>query len=173
LYVPEKKKDATIMVVCAHGEVAVFCEKHNIEILESYSGDLESYRGSCAVIVTDQQMTREQYESLKCSMFIRGQELISTEWTDDAVILALLRQAVENSKKHGGRNPFGFRKKKGELIEIPAMMEVARRIIEMRDAGYTWEYIRNHDEIRHANGEMIGLSTIQKIVDNREKYERK
>jgi hypothetical protein len=153
------------MVVCAHGEVAGFCEKHGIEILESYNGDLKDYSGSCAVIVTDQQMTREQYESLKCTMFGRGLEVISTEWTDDAIIVALLRQTVERRKKRGGRQMFGFTKKNGVIVEIPARMATARGIIEMRDSHKTLR------EIRERYG--LSLSTIQTIINNRDKYERK
>lgn len=153
------------MVVCAHGEVAGFCEKHNIEILERYNGDLKDYSGSCAVIVTDQQMTREEYETLKCTMFGRGLELISTEWTDDAIIVALLRQTVERRKKRGGRQMFGFTKKNGVIVEIPARMATARGIIEMRDNHKTLR------EIRERYG--LSLSTIQTIINNRDKYERK
>jgi hypothetical protein len=161
------------MVVCAHGEVAVFCEKHNIEILERYNGDLEDYSGNCAVIVTDQKMTREQYESLKCTMFGRGLEVISTDWTDDAIILALLRQTVERRKKRGGRQMFGFTKKNGVVVEIPEMMEVARRVIELRDAGITLKGIRSDGNVKHPDGRKISMSTIQLIIKNRDKYERK
>lgn len=161
------------MVVCAHGEVAVFCEKHNIEILERYSGDLEDYSGNCAVIVTDQQMTREQYESLKCTMFGRGLELISIDWTDDAIILALLWQTVERRKKRGGRQMFGFTKKNGVVVEIPEMMEVARRVIELRDAGITLKGIRSDGGVKHPDGRKLSVTTIQTIVKNRDKYERK
>lgn len=161
------------MVVCAHGDVAGFCEKHEIEILESYNGDLENYSGNCAVIVTDQQMPREAYEALKCTMFGRGIELISTEWTDDAIILALLRQTIARRKKRGGRQPFGYMKRNGQIIEIPETMEVARKIIEMKDAGYTLKVIREDDSIRHTGGKKLAISTIQQIIKNREKYERK
>lgn len=160
------------MVVCAHGDVDKFCEKHKIEILERYNGDLEDYIGNCVVIVTDQQMTREQYESLKCTMFGRGLEVISTEWTDDAIILALLRQTVDRRKRRGGRNPFGYRKEDGELVEIPMLIDVARDVIRMRDAGRTLKYIRDHEDIRHLDGKKISMSTIQLIIKNRRMYEK-
>ena len=150
------------MVVCAHGNVVGFCEKHKIEILERYNGDLDNYNGNCAVIVTDQQMTREEYESLKCTMFGRGLEVISTEWTDDAIIVALLRHTVERRKKRGGRQMFGYMKQNGIVVEIPAKIAVARRIIEMRDAGKTLRDI--------AKSEGLSVTTVQTIVGNREKY---
>lgn len=161
------------MIVCAHGDVAGFCEKHEIEIMESYDGDLEDYSGNCVVIVTNQQMTREQYEYLKCTMFGRGVELVSTDWTDDAIIVALLRQTVDRRKRRGGRNPFGYRKENGEFVEIPMLIEVARDVIKLRDAGHTLRYIRDHEDIRHLDGKKISMSTIQLIIKNRDKYERK
>lgn len=160
------------MVVCAHGNVVDFCERYDMKILESYAGDLESYRGNCAVIVTDQKMPREKYDSLKCSMFSRGVELVSTEWTDDEVIVRLLRGQIEQRGKRGGRHPFGFYQKKGMIVENPAKMEVVRRILELRDAGMTYREIREDPGVRHPDGGELSLSTIQIIVKNRERYEK-
>ena len=161
------------MVVCAHGEVAGFCEKHEMKILERYRGDLSDYKGSCTVIVTDQQMTREEYESLKCVLFGRRVELVSVDWTDDAVILALLRNQIIRRGKRGGRQPFGFYKKNGVIAEIPEVIAVARKIIELRDAGWTLRDIKEHRDVRHPDGGELGLSTIQQIIKNRDKYEGK
>lgn len=160
------------MVVCAHGSVSEFCKNHEMEILEVFAGDLNDYKGKCAVIVTDQQMTREEYESLKCVLFGRGYELISTEWTDDAIILALLRQTIERRKKRGGRQIFGFYKKNGVITEIPEMIAVARKIIELRDNGWCLREIQGHKDIRHPDGGVIGISTIDSILKNRERYEK-
>lgn len=153
------------MVVCAHGDVAGFCEKHGIEILERYNGDLKDYSGSCPVIVTDQHMTREEYESLKCTMFSRGVELVSVDWTDDAIIVALLRQTIERRRHRGGRQVFGFYKKNGVIAEIPEKIGMARRIIALRDSGETLRDI--------AKSEGLSVSTVQTILNNRDKYERK
>ena len=161
------------MVVCAHGDVFRFCEEHEMEILEKYEGDLLSYNGKCLVIVTDQKMTREEYESLKCKVFGHGYELVSVDWTDDAIILALLRQTIANHKKRGGRQPFGFYKKNGDLVEIPKLMYVARLIIELRDSGMTLRGIQNFPEIHHLDYRKISVSTIQQIIKNRDKYEGK
>lgn len=160
------------MVVCAHGDVLRFCEEHEMEILEKYEGDLSGYKGKCAVVVTDQQMTREEYESLKCAMFGRGYELVSVDWTDDAVILALLRQTIANRKRRGGRQPFGFYKRNGVIAEIPEMAATARRVIELRDKGWTLRDIKEHSDARHPDGGELGLSTIESIIKNRERYEK-
>lgn len=159
------------MVVCAHGDIAKFCEKYDMQILESFTGDLREYRGNCAVVVTDRKMTREEYDSLKCEFFGRGLELVSIEWLDDEVILRLLRNQVDQRKKRGGRQMFGFYKKNGVIAENPAMVAVARRIIELRDAGLTYREIAEDAEVRHSNGKKLATSTIQQIIKNRGRYE--
>lgn len=159
------------MVVCAHGKVKWFCRKYNMRILETYESDLASYRGNCAVVVTDQQMPREAYDSLKCSLFAKGVELVSTEWADDEVILRLLRNQIERRGRHGGRQPWGFRKYKGRVVEIPETIAIARRIISLRDSGKTYREIREDPRVRRLDGGELSLSTIQVIIKNRERYE--
>ena len=158
------------MVVCAHGDVIEFCERYDMQILECYIGYLEDYKGNCAVVVTDQRMTRKEYDSLKCELFGRGVELVSVDWVDDEVILRLLQNQVDRRKKRGGRQMFGYYKKNGQIIENPAMISVARKIIALRDAGMTYREIREDTDVRHPNGKVIALSTIQQIIKNREKY---
>ena len=159
------------MVVCAHGKVAEFCETHEMQILETYEGNLEDYKGNCPVVVTDRKMTRQEYDDLKCKLFSRGVELVSVDWTDDEVILRLLRNQVEQRSKRGGRQMFGFYKRKGVIVENPGQIVVARRIIELRDAGMTLRGIREHEDVRHLDGSEISMSTIQTIIKNREVYE--
>jgi hypothetical protein len=105
-------------------------------------------------------------------MFGRGLEVISTEWADDAIIVALLRQTVESRRKRGGRQMFGFYKRNGAVVENPAMMAVARRILKLRDAGFTYREISEDPKVRHHNGKKMAVSTIQKVVTNREFYEQ-
>lgn len=152
------------MVVCAHGEVAAFCETHEMQILEKYEGDLGAYAGNSPVIVTDQKMTRQEYDALKCALFGRGVELVSTEWTDDEVILRLLWNQIDNRGKRGGRQMFGFHKRKGMIVEIPEKIEMARMIIKLRDSGKT---LREICEVAD-----LSMSTVQTIIKNREAYER-
>lgn len=160
------------MVVCAHGEVEKFCENHEMQILERHEGNLEDYKGSSIVVVTDQKMTREEYDRLKCTMFGRGVELVSTDWTDDEVILRLLRNQVENRKKRGGRQKFGFYKRNGQIVENPAKITVARKVIELRDAGCKLREIQGYEGVCYPDGTPLSLSTIQTIIDNREVYEK-
>lgn len=159
------------MVVCAHGDVAKFCKSHEMEIFEAYAGDLRKYKGNCAVVVTDADMTRMEYDSLKCELFGRGVELVSTKWTDDEVILRLLHNQVEQRGKRGGRQAFGFRQDHGRLVEIPEKIAVARRIIALRDAGKTYREIQVDEGAQHPGGGELSLSTIQTIIKNRDKYE--
>lgn len=161
------------MVVCAHGNVADFCEEHEMLVFERYEGNLEAYDGSCAVVVTDKKMTGEQYDSLKCTLFSRGVELVSTEWSDDETILRILRQSVDRRKRRGGKQMFGFYKKNGLIMENPATIGVARRVIELRDKGLTYREIQADSCVAHPDGRDLAISTLQTIVMNREKYERK
>ena len=160
------------MVVCAHGDVSEFCEEHDMLIFERHEGDLEDYGGSCVVLVTDQKMEGKEYDDLKCKMFSRGIELVSTDWCDDETIVRLLRYTLDSRKQRGGRQPFGFCKKNGIIVENPAMMAVARRVIELRDKGLTYQQISRDPGVRRADGRPIGISTLQFIVTNRDRYEK-
>jgi hypothetical protein len=152
------------MVVCTHGDVADFCRKYNMKVLETYEGDLSDYRGSCPVLVTNERMNRETYDSLKCDLFSRGVDLVSTHWLDDDVILRLIRRQLDQRGKRGGRQMFGFYKKNGVIAEIPEKMAIARRIIALRDSGKTLREIKERVD--------LSMSTIQVILKNREVYEK-
>lgn len=160
------------MVVCAHGDVATFCRQHGMEIFERYSGSLDDYNGSCAVLVTDMQLSMEEYEDWKCLLFGRGVELVSTRWSDDEFILRLLHTQVRQRKQRGGRQMFGFYKKNGVISEVPELIAVARRVIILRDRGYTLRQIQQDKGVHHLGGRSICMSTIQQILKNREVYEQ-
>lgn len=164
------------MVVCAHdkhGEVRGFCEAHEMRILETYTGDIqEFYKSNCSVVVTDTDMSREEYDSLKCTLFGRGVELVSTKWTDDEVILRLLHNQIQNRRKRGGRQMFGYTKKNGVTVEIPEKIAVARRVLKLRDEGITLKGIQADREVRHNDGQKLAISTIQQIIKNRGVYEK-
>jgi hypothetical protein len=169
----KKKRMARIMVVCTHGEVADFCRKYDMKVLETYDGDLSNYRGSCPVLVTNARMTREDYDVLKCELFSRGVDLVSTHWLDDDVVVRLIRKQLADRGRKGGRQIFGYTKRNGFVVEIPEKMAVARRVIEMRDAGYTLRQIRDDEDVYHTDGKKLAISTIQQIIKNRNKYEGK
>ena len=160
------------MVVATHGEVADFCKKYNMKVLETYVGDLSDYNGNSPILVTDESMTRERYDLLKCELFARGVDLVSTQWLDDDVVLRLIRGDIERRRKRAGRQMFGFYRKNGVISENPAMIEVARRVIELRDSGLTYRDIREAEGIRHPDGKKIAISTLGVIVKNREKYKK-
>ena len=161
-----------IVCVCGGAEADAFCEQHGFLVLAHYHGDLLDYSGEAPVLVTDQEMTREGYDRWKCYMFGRGVELISTKWTDDEAILRMLRLERERKNRRGGRQAFGFTMMNGETCEIPGAIEVARRIIGLRDAGLTYREIQDTEGITHVGGKRLSLSTIQVIVKNRELYEK-
>ena len=83
-----------------------------------------------------------------------------------------MQERNRRKEVYGGRQPFGYVRRKGEVVENPAMMAVARQIIEMKDAGHTLRMIQDEEGIRHPDGRKISISTIQQIIKNRERYEK-
>lgn len=71
----------------------------------------------------------------------------------------------------GGRQPFGFCKNNGKIVEVPNRIVVARRIIELRDAGMKLEKIREDESVRWPDGRKLSLDTINRILKNRSLYE--
>lgn len=160
------------MMVCGHGDVAEFCERMDMVVCEQYTGDIADYRGSCGVLVTAQDMPEMEYYMLKGKLMGRGVELISSRWIDDPRMIELLHYQVQNRKeKYGGRQSFGFRRRGDRVEEIPESMAVARRILELRDAGITLRGIQEDEGVHHPDGRKISVSTIQQIIKNRNKYE--
>ena len=160
------------MIVCGHGNVADFCKERDMVICSWYSGDLDKYCGGCRVVVTDQDMSEREYYYIKSKLMRRGVELISTRYKDCPALLEYLAYEVEQRKKvHGVRQPFGFYRKHGEVVKSPELIAVARRVIELRDAGYVLRQIAEDDRVRHADGRRLSLSTIQTIIRNRGLYE--
>ena len=166
------------MVVCSHGNVSEFCEKHNMIPVEQYVGSLEDYTGECRIVVTDRDMSENEYYYLKGLLLARGVDLISVYHKDDEKVLGVVgymaQRAQERRKQtYGGRQPFGWIRRNGVVEENPAMMAVARRIIELNDVGYTLRGIQDDSGVHHPDGRKISVSTIQQIIKNRDKYERK
>lgn len=160
------------MIVCGHGDVTEYCKAHDMAVCETWGGDLENYRGGCRVLVTDQDMSEQEYYYIKNKLMSRGVELISTRHKDNPAMLSYLAYAAERRKeKYGGRQPFGYRKVGTEIREIPEMIDVARKIIMLKDAGATLRQIHEAAGICHPDGRKISVSTIQQIIKNRERYE--
>lgn len=163
------------MLVCGHGDVADYCEKHDLTICEQYDGDLENYNGRCRVVVTDAEMTMQEYCYLKLRMFKKGIEVHSIHHELSKEMMELLsyineQDRVRRKESYGGRQPFGWTRRNGEVVEIPEMIAVARRIIELRDKGWTYREIQMDKKVRHPDGRIISVSTIQMICKNRSRY---
>lgn len=160
------------MIVCGHGDVFDFCKDRDMVVCEVWDGDLENYKGNCRVLVTDQDMSEQEYYFQKGKLLGRGIELIHTRYKDDKLMTEFLAyQAERRKEKYGGRQPFGYRKIGDEIQEIPEMIAVARKIIEMKDAGATLREIHECEGVCHMDGRKISVSTIQQIIKNRGKYE--
>lgn len=158
------------MLVCAHGEVREYCTEHDMLIVDFHRGELEKYSGVPKVLVTNQYMTSNEYYLLKAQMLSSGYELVSTYHSDDRRMADLLMHMVSKRKeKYGGRYMFGMN---ADGI-TPEGRNVVKRILELRDAGFTLREIRNDEGVHHPNGNSLSVSTIQTIVKNRGVYEEK
>ena len=161
------------MRVCAHGEVAEFCREHDMLICEVWDGDIENYRGSCSVLVSDQSMSENEYYFLKSRLMARGVDLVSTHHKDDESMVGFLAYSNERDRrKYATRLPLGRRWSDGRVVEDAEGMAVVNRIFELRDDGATYRKIREDELVRRPDGKMMSLSTIVNIVRNRKFYEK-
>lgn len=160
------------MMVCAHGNVTEYCETHDMTVCEIWDGEIDDYKGSFPVLVTDREMSENEYYYLKGKMLGRGVELVSTRYKDNKLLTEFLSyQSNRRKEKYGGRQPFGYRRVGNEIREIPEMIDVARKIIMLKDAGATLRQIHECESVHHPDGRKISVSTIQQIIKNRERYE--
>ena len=143
------------MIVCAHGNVTDYCEKHGMSICDTWSGDLCDYRGDCRVLVTDKEMSEQEYYFLKGELLAKGIELISTRYKDNEGLLEFIvyaNQRRKNRSNSGGRRRF-------------ADQIVIQRIMELRATGKTLRAIREDERVRHTSGEKLSICTISKIIE--------
>lgn len=162
------------MVVCAHGNVNEFCKEYDMLIVETHVGDIEKYSGIFRVLVTDQEMTEYNYYYLKGRMLAKGYELVSVHHSDKRCLVDLIAHTVEKEledkrEKFGGRHMFGTNE--DGLTEHGRT--VVRRILELRDTGFSLRQIKECPDVHHPDGKSLSISTIQVIIKNREIYEKK
>ena len=141
------------MMVCAHGKVSEYCENHDMMICDTWDGDLRDYNGDCAVLVTDSDISENEYYFLKGELLAKGYELISTRWKDNEGLLEFIVYANKRRKiRAGGRQRFGDR-------------DVVRRILELRAAGMSLRGIQEDALVRRPDGGRLSISTIGKIIE--------
>lgn len=151
------------MKVVAHGDVDAFCKKHDMRIVERYNGKLEDYAGRRVIVVTDNCSDKFDYYFLKYKFSKQGVVLFSTHWEDkdisDFVDYLTERLEAERRQKYTGRRRFG------ETLEE---QKVLQEIYRLRDEGYTLKRIS--ETVRYPDGRKIGISSIQLMLKNRERY---
>lgn len=160
------------MIIVAHGNVDAYCSDHDMVIGERYTGDLLAYRGSCPIVVTDADVSKNEYFYMKYLLLRRSVELVSTRWVSvelSGFVAYVAEREAKRRKRYGGRLLFGMRKVGGVKKEDPELFPVVERIIELRDQGATYAEIRADEGVRR-NGAELPISTIQTILNNREKY---
>ncbi len=73
--------------------------------------------------------------------------------------------------KYGGRCKFGYRRVNGEIVPHEKRMAVLKRILELRDMGYSIRKIQADDGVHHDDGRDLSVSTIALIIKKRKEYE--
>ena len=163
------------MIVCGHGDVNSYCNDRDMVIVDWHDGCVEDYSGVCKVLVTDEELTENEYYILKGKMLSKGVELVSIYHKDESSVskylLFTVQQESAQRKKHTGRHKFGFYMVNGEVVPHEETYEVARLIIELRDKGYTLRRIQEDSRVKHVDGRKLAISTIQLIIKNRKEYE--
>lgn len=162
------------MIVCTHGNVDNFCKNWNMVAVCKYDGDIENYSGVCRILVTDSAISEKEYYSLKSKLLSKGVELVSTLYEDSEVISRLIVDSLEKKScvKRGGRLKFGFQNVDGKEKLTERGKVTVKKIFELRDRGYSYHKIRRDDDVRHPDGRMLAVSTIQIILENRGFYEK-
>lgn len=140
------------MFVCAHGNVSEYCEPRDMEIVDTWDGQIVEYDGKIPVLVTGCDISEAEYYYLKGVLLARGYELISTRYTDEVLATAYL---VCHNAKRGGRQRFN------DAVVI-------QKIRELRAKGLTLRAIRDSEGIRHSDGRKLSLSTIQNLINEKE-----
>ena len=165
----------SIRRVAAQGDVGDYCRNHNYVVKQWYYGNPADYDGEWKILVTDWSYRKNEYYAVKIMLLRRGIELISTMW-NDMDLEYFVQEFVDyeknrKSKNHtGGRPPYGFRIVDGKRIEIPGEIEVARLIVRLREEGATYKMITENPDVRRPDGTKFTISTIQVILNNRDKY---
>ena len=141
------------MMVCAHGKVTEFCEKRDMVICDEWNGDLRDYDGPCCIVVTDSDISENEYYFLKGELLVKGIELISTRHKDKEGLIEFLMYANNRRKtrRSGGRQKF-------------CDEAVIGRIMELREEGLSLRSIREDEKVRHPDGRKLSISTISNII---------
>ena len=160
------------MIVAAHGNVDEYCAAHGMTISARYEGDISKYNLAIPVVVTDAMWDKNEYYYAKYLLLKRGIELISIRFDSSCLndFVVYLNTRNRERYRNSGRPAFGFIKRRGVEIEDPAGMAVARRIIELWDAGCSYKEIIGDEGVHYPDGRKMRASTIQVIVKNRKKY---
>lgn len=144
------------MLVCAHGDVVDYCDEHSMVICDTWAGKLNEYRGPVRVLVTDSDVSENEYYFLKGELLARGIELISTRHKDNQKLSEYLVYANGRRKtRYHGRPRI-------------ADEAVIQRIRELRDKGMTIREIRLADGVCRPDGSRFGISTIHKYIKDKE-----
>lgn len=159
------------MIVCSHGNVGDYCKEYDMIATETHTGEILDYDGICRVIVTDQEMTENEYYSLKGLMLSKGYELVSVHHTDKRCLVNLIihmtaKDLEARKKKFAGRYMFGTNADGW----IPGMRDVVMKIFDLKEVGFSLRQIKACPDVHHPDGRSVSISTIRNVLEKKEEY---
>ena len=138
------------MIVCAHGNVFEYCRSRGLIIVDGWDGDFREYGGKCPILVTDADITEQEYYLEKAKLLARGIELVSTRHEDNPQLATYIAITTER----------GSVKKR----KTPLENEVVNRIRALRAEGMTIRAIQAAEGICYPDGRRLSISFIHKIL---------
>lgn len=161
------------------GGLEEYCEAHGYRVKLVYQGRVEEYNGLPPVLVTREQMTLFHYHFCKYVLGKRGKVLVHAT-RKEKPLDDLLERFVQYLLVHeraqrptAGRPPYGFHRVDGHLEVNEEEAEIVREIFRLRDAGMTYQQIKEELDragARTRTGRGFATSTIQVILGNRSIY---
>ncbi len=143
------------MIVCAHGDVFEYCKSRGLIIVDRWDGDFREYSGTCPILVTDAEITEQEYYLEKGKLLARGIELVSTRYEDNPQLVIYIALTTDRGNVKRRKATFG---------ESPEEVAVIERIRELRSEGLTIREIQAADGVRHTDGRKLSLSLIHNIL---------
>lgn len=159
------------MNVVVHESSDAYCEQRGWTVVGHYNYRLEEYDWRCPVIVTGAKIGERRYYHEKFKLMKRGYTLLSSLYSDDGFADYQYEQKKGKPRvKRGGRLCFGFIRENGQEAADPVTMPVVQRIHELRNAGVKYKDIQADEKVCYPDGRSMSISTIQVILNNKERY---
>ncbi len=171
-----------IEFVAGSGQVDEYCSSQGYVVAQRYNGPPLEYDGAHSILVTDADMGLFEFYYTMWRLLFRGVTLVGTKDFGEAgkVLEKFVRYLVAQEllrrrrERKGGRQPYGFHWRDGQVLQVESEMEMVREVFRLRDQEH-----KSYREIaelltergyRTRGSREITISTVQGILRNRERY---